>query len=219
MSARLALLLPIALLAACDRKGDGAAVQIRSDNGSTDISALPSKDSRLKIDTPGVKADIDVPFLGALTEKMDIDGLRLYPNSKIAGIHIVETSRFRWKDGKPEAVDYDYRQEGALSWGYLTPPDERQRIMGGHMKVGHRFPQVRQLLAYSFGLALPFLLAAVAVERFISTVQRIRPYLARVSQISGVLLIVVGVMMMLDYFTTIGVYLQAITPEAIRNRL
>ena len=35
---------------------------------------------------------------------------------------------------------------------YLTPPEERQRIMNGHMKVGHRFPQVRQLLAYSFGL-------------------------------------------------------------------
>ena len=35
---------------------------------------------------------------------------------------------------------------------YLTPAAERQRIMGGHMKVGHRYPQVRQLLAYSFGL-------------------------------------------------------------------
>ena len=88
MSTRLVLLLPIALLAACDRKGDGAAVEIRSGNGSTEISATPNQDSRLKIDTPGVKADIDVPFLGALTEKMDIDGLRLYPGSKIAGVHI-----------------------------------------------------------------------------------------------------------------------------------
>ena len=35
---------------------------------------------------------------------------------------------------------------------YLTPREERQRIMNGHMKVGHAFPQVRQLLAYSFGL-------------------------------------------------------------------
>ena len=75
------------------------------------------------------------------------------------------------------------------------------------------------LLAYSIGLALPFLLAAVAVERFLSTLQRMRPFLGRVSQVSGVLLIIVGVMMMLDYFTTIGVYLQAITPDAIRNRL
>ncbi len=35
---------------------------------------------------------------------------------------------------------------------YLTPADERQAVMRGHMKVGHRYPQVRQLLAYSFGL-------------------------------------------------------------------
>jgi len=38
-----------------------------------------------------------------------------------------------------------------VEW-YLTPADERQRVMKGHMRVGHRHPQVRQLLAYSFGL-------------------------------------------------------------------
>lgn len=75
------------------------------------------------------------------------------------------------------------------------------------------------LLAYSLGLALPFLLAAVAVERFLETVTRLRPYLTRISHISGAVLIVVGVLMMFDYFTTIGVYLQAVTPAAIRNRL
>ncbi|HEV2475183.1 MAG TPA: chlorite dismutase family protein [Candidatus Dormibacteraeota bacterium] len=35
---------------------------------------------------------------------------------------------------------------------YLLPQEERQRVMNGHMKVGHRYQQVRQLLAYSFGL-------------------------------------------------------------------
>ena len=35
---------------------------------------------------------------------------------------------------------------------YLTPLEERSQIMRGHMKVGHAYPQVRQLLAYSFGL-------------------------------------------------------------------
>jgi chlorite dismutase len=39
----------------------------------------------------------------------------------------------------------------STAW-YLTPADERQEIMKGHMRVGHRYPQVRQLLAYSFGL-------------------------------------------------------------------
>ena len=75
------------------------------------------------------------------------------------------------------------------------------------------------LLAYSLGLALPFLVAAVAVERFLDTVTRFRPYLARVSQVSGALLVLVGVMMMLDYFTVLATYLQTLTPAALRSRL
>ena len=39
----------------------------------------------------------------------------------------------------------------SVEW-YLTPAEERQEVMKGHMRVGHRFPQIRQLLAYSFGL-------------------------------------------------------------------
>lgn len=39
----------------------------------------------------------------------------------------------------------------SIEW-YLTPAEERQKVMAGHMKVGHKYPQVRQLLAYSFGV-------------------------------------------------------------------
>lgn len=35
---------------------------------------------------------------------------------------------------------------------YLQSQEERQKVMNEHMKVGHRFHQVRQLLAYSFGV-------------------------------------------------------------------
>ena len=75
------------------------------------------------------------------------------------------------------------------------------------------------LLAYSLGLAIPFLVAAVAVERFLETVTRVRPYLARVSQVSGGLIVIVGVLMMLDYFTVMATYLQTLTPAALRSRL
>ena len=34
--------------------------------------------------------------------------------AKLAGIHVVETSRLRWTNGHPEALAYDYRQEGAF---------------------------------------------------------------------------------------------------------
>jgi cytochrome c-type biogenesis protein len=75
------------------------------------------------------------------------------------------------------------------------------------------------LLAYSLGLAIPFLVAAVAVERFLETVTRFRPHLARVSQVSGALLVMVGVLMMFDYFTILATYLQSVTPAALRARL
>jgi chlorite dismutase len=35
---------------------------------------------------------------------------------------------------------------------YLLDKETRQSVMNEHMKVGHTYPQVRQLLAYSFGL-------------------------------------------------------------------
>jgi chlorite dismutase len=35
---------------------------------------------------------------------------------------------------------------------YLLGKEARQGIMNEHMRVGHEFPQVRQLLAYSFGI-------------------------------------------------------------------
>ncbi|HEX2882990.1 MAG TPA: chlorite dismutase family protein, partial [Candidatus Limnocylindria bacterium] len=38
-----------------------------------------------------------------------------------------------------------------VDW-YLAPAEERQAAMRDHMRIGHAYPQVRQLLAYSFGL-------------------------------------------------------------------
>ena len=35
---------------------------------------------------------------------------------------------------------------------YLLDKETRQSVMNEHMKIGHGYPQVRQLLAYSFGL-------------------------------------------------------------------
>lgn len=39
----------------------------------------------------------------------------------------------------------------STNW-YLLGQEERQKVMNEHMKVGHRYQQVRQLLAYSFGV-------------------------------------------------------------------
>lgn len=39
----------------------------------------------------------------------------------------------------------------SIEW-YLAPAEERQAAMKDHMRIGHAYPQIRQLLAYSFGL-------------------------------------------------------------------
>ncbi len=59
-----------------------------------------------------------------------------------------EQSLFSGKRSKYLVV---YPFTKSVEW-YLAPAEERQAVMRGHMKVGHSYPQVRQLLAYSFGL-------------------------------------------------------------------
>lgn len=75
------------------------------------------------------------------------------------------------------------------------------------------------LSAYSLGLAVPFLIAALAIDRFIDVVKRMRRHLVWVSRVSGALLIVVGLLMVTDRFTILASYLQSLTPDALIKRL
>ena len=75
------------------------------------------------------------------------------------------------------------------------------------------------LSAYSLGLALPFVLAAVAVERFIGLFSRIGRHMVWVSRVSGAVLVVVAVLMMTNYLVVITGVLQRWTPAALRNLL
>ena len=82
--------------------------------------------------------------------------------------------------------------------------------------VGHG---VGLLLAYSAGLAIPFILASLAIERFLSLFVRMRSSLAWVSRISGALLIVVGVLLVSGWFTALATFLRQLTPAALQGRL
>jgi len=75
------------------------------------------------------------------------------------------------------------------------------------------------LFAYSMGLALPFFLAAIAIERFILLFQRFRARMIWVNRFAGALLVVVGVLMMTNYLSYISGFLQSYTPELLRRRL
>ncbi|HEX5633993.1 MAG TPA: cytochrome c biogenesis protein CcdA, partial [Gemmatimonadales bacterium] len=73
--------------------------------------------------------------------------------------------------------------------------------------------------AYSAGLAVPFLLAAVAVEQFFDWFQRFRKYLPWVMRTSGVLLVIVGILMMTGEFTRLAGWLQSLTPDFLKSRI
>ncbi|HKO15747.1 MAG TPA: cytochrome c biogenesis protein CcdA [Gemmatimonadaceae bacterium] len=75
------------------------------------------------------------------------------------------------------------------------------------------------LAAYSLGLALPFVLAAVAIDRFMSVFHRFRSRMIWVDRLAGALLIVVGVLMITNYLAVLSGTLQTLTPDALRNRL
>lgn len=75
------------------------------------------------------------------------------------------------------------------------------------------------LSAYSLGLAVPFILAALMVERFIELFQRYRGAMVWTSRIAGVLLIGVGILMLTDTMRLLSQWLNPYTPEFLRSRL
>lgn len=75
------------------------------------------------------------------------------------------------------------------------------------------------LFAYSLGLAVPFLLSAVAIDRFSSFFQRMRKQMVWVSRVSGVVLIAIGVLLVTNYFTILASWLTTITPDFLLERI
>lgn len=75
------------------------------------------------------------------------------------------------------------------------------------------------LFVYSLGLAIPFLVAALAIDRFLATFAKFRGTMIWMSRAGGVLLIVIGLLLVTHYFTWIAGYLQALTPDVLRSRI
>ena len=78
---------------------------------------------------------------------------------------------------------------------------------------------VMLLGAYSLGLAIPFLLAAVAIERFLAAFTVIKRHMVWITRLSGAVLVVVGCLMLTDYLRVITGVLQGWTPAALKNLL
>ena len=119
--------------------------------------------------TIGIKAGVDVllwnlgPSLESLEQKAAQalrSGMGTWMTVRHSFLGIIRPSQYVKRptpheqslfsgERSPYLVVYPFTK--STDW-YLLDAEERKRVMNGHMKVGHRFEQVRQLLANSFGV-------------------------------------------------------------------
>jgi cytochrome c-type biogenesis protein len=71
------------------------------------------------------------------------------------------------------------------------------------------------LAIYSLGLAVPFLLTSLGIERFLKFYSRFRAHMHAVEVVSGVLLIALGALLVLGRFTLISNYLSFLNRFAL----
>lgn len=75
------------------------------------------------------------------------------------------------------------------------------------------------LFAYSLGLAVPFLLAALLLDRFLIGYKAFRKWLPWVERVSGILLIIVGILLVTGTFTVLSGIMAQWTPDFILERI
>jgi cytochrome c-type biogenesis protein len=71
---------------------------------------------------------------------------------------------------------------------------------------------VKLLAVYSLGLGLPFIATALAINQFFAASARLRKHYHTIEVVSGVLLVVVGVLIFTNRFTIIAQYLSPFLP-------
>ena len=98
---------------------------------------------------------------------------------------------------------------GPILGGILTLAATRASIAQGTALLG----------VYALGLAVPFLITAFALDRFLVWFQRFRPYIRWVELVAGILLIILGLLLITDRFTLLATWLHGLTPEFLRSRL
>jgi cytochrome c-type biogenesis protein len=72
---------------------------------------------------------------------------------------------------------------------------------------------------YSLGLAVPFILAALATASFLGASRRFRNFIPVMEKASGALLLVVGVLLLTGTFTVLSAFFARLTPDFLLERL
>ena len=131
--------------------------------------AAPSAVKTYTYSTIGVEAGVDLlvwslaPALDALEEqsaRILRTGLGAWMRARHSLLGLIGPSQYVRRPTEQEQslfagdrsrylVVYPFTK--STDW-YLLGHEDRQRVMNEHMKIGHRYKEVRQLLAYSFGI-------------------------------------------------------------------
>ncbi len=83
----------------------------------------------------------------------------------------------------------------------------------------HFWSGVGLLFVYSLGLAVPFLLSALALDAFLRAFARFRRFLPVVQVAAGVVLVLLGFLLMTGTFSALSGYLTRFTPSFIMERI
>lgn len=119
--------------------------------------------------TLGLKPDVDL-FLWRMSDSPDrlqeslsrlqLTGLGKYMQIANSMIGLVRSSTYVKRQDKQEQAIYEQERQRYLivypfskttEW-YLMSKETRQGMMNEHIRIGHEYPMVRQLLVYSTGL-------------------------------------------------------------------
>lgn len=96
-------------------------------------------------------------------------------------------------------------------------------VLGGILTLAAAHGTVSEgiglLAVYSLGLAIPFLLATVLLERFLVGMKTLRRWLPWINRISGGLLVGLGLLMLLGQFTRLAAFFAGMTPDWLSSRL
>jgi cytochrome c-type biogenesis protein len=95
---------------------------------------------------------------------------------------------------------------GPILGGILTLAGARETVLQG----------MALLTVYSFGLAVPFLVAAWSLEHFLATFGRLRRHLGTLEKAAGAFLVVIGFLVVTDQLTRLNGYFTFLDEIVVR---
>lgn len=88
-------------------------------------------------------------------------------------------------------------------------------ILGAATQTQTALEGTALLLMYSAGLGVPFLVTAFALDSMVTRLKGLNKHLHTIEVVSGVVLILVGILLLTDRFQILNAYFYAMTPEFI----